>query len=162
MTSSIGRGCRRAVVCLFLVAGFSSPLLAKIPEGYGDVKLGMHKDQVVDVLKQNPSHFSYDDRGSEIGEIVRGDNLFRYVTYRFDKNNKLIEIGLQMREVVGRDEVLKIFNSKHGLQITPHQKTVEGDRSLQVRDNDLVLRLDSSSDTRAAKQADSQVSHTAR
>lgn len=160
MEEGRGRVCGIIVMCLFIIAGFSAPATAKLPEGFRDVKLGMNKDQVLELFKKNPSHFSYDDRGREICEIVRGDNLFRYATYRFNKESQLVEIGLQMREVLGRDQVIQSFNSKHGLHISPHQKTVEADRSIEINGNGLFLRLEEAADTRAAKESAS--AHSAR
>jgi hypothetical protein len=160
MTAGPSRVCGMIVMCLFIIAGLSAPATAKLPEGFRDVKLGMTKDQVLELLKKNPSHFSYDDRGSEIGEIVRGDNLFRYATYRFNKDRELVEISLQMREVIGRDHVLQTFNSKHGLHISPHQKTVEANHSIEVNGNGVFLRLEQATDARAARENSS--AHTAR
>lgn len=153
MKQRVGRVCGVIVLCSVIIAGSACLASAGLPEGYKDVKLGMTKNQVLDVLKKNPSHFSYDDRGAAIGEIVRGDNLFRYATYKFSNEDRLVEIALQMREVVGRDKVIQIYNSKHGLQLSPHQKTVEANRSLEFNGNGLFLRLEQGTETRAAKGA---------
>ena len=139
------------VVCLAVVTGVGSSALAGIPDGYRDIKLGMKKIDVLELMKKSPIHFSYDDLGGEIGEIVRGDQLFRYATYRFDKQGVLVEIGLQMREILGRDKVLDIFNRQHGLKVSPQQRTVESDRSIEVRDNGLIMRFSPRVDHRSAK-----------
>jgi hypothetical protein len=151
MKRRVGRVCGVMVLSVFIITGFACLASAGLPEGYRDVRLGMSKDQVLDILKKNPSHFSYDDRGAAIGEIVRGDNLFRYATYKFNKEDRLVEIALQMREVIGRDKVIQIYNSKHGLHLSPHQKTVESNRSLELLGNGLVLRLEPGTESRTAK-----------
>lgn len=153
MRKGAGRSCGIMVLCALLLVGICCPALAKIPEGYRDVRLGMDKPQVIELLKKSPVHFSYDDRGDEIGEIIRGDNLFRYATYKFNGQNRLVEIGLQMREVIGRDTVLRIYNKKYGLQISPHQRTVQDNRSIEVVGNGLIMRMDQVTDSRAAKGA---------
>lgn len=139
------------VVCLAIFTGVGSSALAGIPDGYRDIKLGMKKIQVLELMKKSPIHFSYDDMGVEIGEIIRGDKLFRYATYRFDKQGVLVEIGLQMREILGRDKVLDIFNRKHGLKISPKQRTVESDRSIEVKENGLIMRFSPRVEHRSAK-----------
>ena len=53
-------------------------------QGIGEIKLGMNKTEVLDLMQKGPIHFSFDDLGGEISEIVRGDDLFRFATYRFD------------------------------------------------------------------------------
>jgi hypothetical protein len=137
-------------LCLVFVAG-SALAAAKVPEGYRDIKLGMSKTQVLDLLQKSPIHFSFDDLGEEIGEIIRGDDLFRYATYRFDGEGALVEIGLQMREVVGRERCVELFNNQHGLSLSPLQSTVEADRIIEVRENSLVMKKSKEKSTRSAK-----------
>jgi hypothetical protein len=150
MKNGVARSSITALLCLgFLTA--SALASTKIPEGYRDVKLGMTKTQVLDLMQKSPIHFSYDDLGEEIGEIIRGDDLFRYATYRFDQDGTLVEIGLQMREIVGRDRCIELFNSQYGLQLSPVQGTVEADRSIEVRDNSLIMKKSKDKNTRSAK-----------
>ncbi len=137
------------VVCLAAWAGLSSAS-TKIPDGYKDIKLGMTKTQVLDLLQKTPNHFSFEDMGEEIGEIVRGDDLFRYATYRFSKEGELVEISLQMREILGREKCIETFNNQHGLQLTPVCKIVEADYCVEVRDNSLIMKRNPEKDTRAA------------
>lgn len=147
-------GVARFSIAVLLCFGFlTGAALAstKIPEGYRDVKLGMTKPQVLDLLQKSPIHFSFDDLGEEIGEIIRGDDLFRYATYRFDQDGTLVEIGLQMREILGRDRCIELFNTQHGLQLSPVQSTVEADRSIEVRDNSLIMKKSNEKSTRSAK-----------
>jgi hypothetical protein len=133
------------------IAVVGTSAFARVPEGYRDIKLGMNKSQVLGLLQQSPLHFTYDDMGDEIGEIIRGDDLFRYALYRFDGEGVLIEIGLEMREILGRDRVLELYNSQHGLKLTPRHATVEADFSIEVRDNSLVMKKIPVKDTRSAK-----------
>jgi hypothetical protein len=128
-------------LCLFMVAGLTLSAAAKVPDGFRDVKLGMQKARVLDLMAKSPVHFSYEDRGNEIGEIVRGDNLFRYATYRFDAGGRLIEIGLDMREILGRDRILDLFNSTHGLSLSPEKGADENERSVAVKGNRLILLI---------------------
>jgi hypothetical protein len=141
-------------LCLAFVAG-SAFAAAKVPDGYRDIKLGMSKAQVLSILQKSPLHFSYDDLGGQIGEIIRGDNLFRYATYTFDNKGALVQIGLQMREVVGRTRCIKIFNSEHGLKLSPLQSTVQGARIIELHNNSVVLRKFNEKDTRSAKRGPS-------
>jgi hypothetical protein len=136
------RVCGCAVVCLVIALAISSPSWATVPDGFRDIKLGMNKVQVMEILTKGSIHFSYDDRGNEIGEIVRGDNMFRYATYRFDKDNVLVEIGLQMREVIGRDKVLEQYNSTYGLNVSLSHRIVEANRSVEVKGNGLIIRIE--------------------
>lgn len=137
------------LVCLAASAGISSAS-AKIPDSYKDIKLGMSKTQVLDLLQKTPNHFSFEDMGDEIGEIVRGDDLFRYATYRFNKEGELVEISLEMREIIGREKCLETFNRQHGLQLTPLCKVVESDNCVEVRDNNLIMKRNPEKDARAA------------
>ncbi len=137
---------------MIVVAAAFSSAEAKIPEGYRDIKLGMNKGQVLGLLQQSPLHFSYDDMGDEIGEIIRGDNLFRYAMYHFNSEGILIEIGLEMREILGRDRVLKLFNSQHSLSLSPRQAMVDVDSSIEVRNNSVVMKKVPPRDTRSAKR----------
>jgi hypothetical protein len=137
------------VVCLVAWAGISCAS-TKVPDGFKDIKLGMSKTQVLDLLQKSPNHFSFEDMGDEIGEIVRGDDLFRYATYRFSKEGELVEIDLAMREVLGRDKCIENFNNQHGLQLTPVNKTCEADRTIEVQNNSLIMKKATDKDTRAA------------
>jgi hypothetical protein len=128
-------------LCLMLVLGLSEAVSAKVPEGHRDIRLGMNKGQVLELLKKSPIHFSYEEMGNDIAEIIRGDELFRFATYRFDNNGVLVEIGLQMREILGRDRVLELFGARNGVTISPTKATVEANRSLEVRDNRLIMKL---------------------
>jgi len=141
--------CISLAVALMMVGN----AIAKIPEGYRDVKLGMNKTQVLDVLEKSRTHYSYDDVGQEIREIVRGDDLFRYATYLFNGDGILVEIGLQMREILGRDRVLELYNSQHGLSLTPAHSTVEANHSIEVHDNALVMKMLPASDKRSAQRS---------
>jgi hypothetical protein len=137
-------------LCLAFATG-SALAAAKVPEGYRDIKLGMSRTQVLDLLQKSPIHFSFDDLGNEIGEIIRGDDLFRYATYRFDGEDTLVEIGLQMREVIGRDRCVELFNTQHGLSLSPLHSTVEADRTIELRDNSLIMKKSKEKSTRSAK-----------
>jgi hypothetical protein len=137
------------VVCLVAWAGISCAS-AKVPDGFKDIKLGMSKTQVLDLLQKSPNHFSFEDMGEEIGEIVRGDDLFRYATYRFSKEGELVEIDLEMREVLGREKCIETYNSQHGLQLTPLNKTSEADRIIEIHNNRVIVRKAADKETRAA------------
>ena len=141
------------ILCLALIlsAGTVAALQSKVPEGYRDVKLGMKKADVLDLMQKGPIHFSFDDLGAEISEIVRGDDLFRFATYRFDNQGILVEIALQMREILGRDRVLDMYNKQLGLNLSPLKATVESNLSIEVHDNLVVLKMEPSKDTRSAQ-----------
>jgi hypothetical protein len=126
-------------LCLLLLAGLSICAYAKVPTGYRDIKLGMTKPDVVGILSKSRLHSFFEDRGTEISEIIRGDELFRFATYRFDSEGKLVEIGLEMREILGRDLIIDKFNRQHGLQLTPLGSEKEGDRLVAVKGNRLLL-----------------------
>ncbi len=146
-------GCTRARVlfCAVLIAIMAAPALAKVPEGYGEVRLGMPKTEVVRILQGESSAFPVEDEDGRLGQIIRGDELFRYATYVFNPEGALIEIDLEMREILGRDRVLEIFNSLHGLQISPAKGTTEGDRRIEVAGNRLIIKKAPSSTTRSAE-----------
>jgi hypothetical protein len=151
------RGRPRFFLVLFISLAVALTMIgnaiAKIPGGYRDVKLGMDKTQVLDVLEKNRTHYSYDDVGQEIREIVRGDDLFRYATYLFNREGILVEIGLQMREILGRDRVIELYNSQHGLSLTPKHSTVEANLSIEVQENSLVMKMVPSTDKRSAQRS---------
>jgi hypothetical protein len=142
------------VLCLSLavILAIAGSAAAKIPGGYRDIKLGMDKTQVLDLLEKSRNHFSYDDAGQEIREIVREDDLFRYATYVFNAEGVLVEIGLQMREILGRDRVLEIYNNQHGLKVSPLQRTEEANMSIEVRENTLVMKSVPPNEKRAAQR----------
>ncbi|MGB6068331.1 MAG: hypothetical protein WBG50_26275 [Desulfomonilaceae bacterium] len=137
---------------VIVVAAAFTSAEAKIPEGYRDIKLGMNKSQVLGLLQQSPLHFSYDDMGDEVGEIIRGDDLFRYAMYHFNSEGVLVEIGLEMREILGRDRVLKLYNSQHGLKLSPRQAMVDADSSISVVNNSVIMKKMPPRDTRSAKR----------
>jgi len=141
----------RIVFCILIVAVTITGALAKVPDGYRDVKLGMKKGEVLELMQKSPVHFSYDDLGPQIGEIIRGDDLFRYATYRFDSDGTLVEIGLEMREILGRDRVLELYAGQTGLKLSPLQTMKDSDRSVEVRNNSVILKLESAKEARAAK-----------
>ena len=151
MNSASARFSIIMILCMIVVAAICTSAAARVPEGYRDIKLGMNKSQVLSLLQQSPLHFTYDDMGDEVGEIIRGDELFRYALYRFDSDGILVEIGLEMREILGRERVLERYNSQHGLKLSPRQATVEADFSIEVRDNCLIMKKASLKDTRSAK-----------
>jgi len=149
-----GRPCLWLAACLSLIMAGSvfASSVAKIPVGFRDIKLGMTKSQVMDLLKKSRDHFSYDDFGQEIREVVRGDELFRYATYSFNPDGVLAEIVLQMREILGKDRCLELYNSQHGLSISPRQATVDANTSIEVCNDTLVMKLVQSNDMRSAKR----------
>ncbi len=125
---------------------------ARVPDGYRGVKLGMPKSEVVHILETGSDHSSYHRLGPNIGEVIRGDELFRFATYRFDDKEVLVEIGLHMREIVGRDKVLELFKQKHGLNVSgAGNNIVEDDRLLEVKGNRLILKRAAAGGSRAAK-----------
>jgi hypothetical protein len=136
---------------VILIAAFGTTGIAKAPEGYRDVKLGMSKNQVLDLLQKAPGHFSYDDLGVEIGEIIRSDDLFRHATYRFNSDQTLVEIDLEMREVLGRDRVLELYGDQVGLKLSSTQATVAADLIIEVKDNIVSLKRHAEGRTRSAK-----------
>jgi hypothetical protein len=123
---------------------------AKVPQEYRGVKIGMDRSEVIRVLETTPGHLAYQDLGAKLGEVIRGDKLFRHALYSFDGSNKLVEIALEMREILGADQVLTVFNKEHGLSLAPHKSSVEGDHAVEVRGNKLVIRRVSNLDNRAA------------
>jgi hypothetical protein len=152
------RACLVVILCLLVLctAGISAGSQGKLPQGYRDIQLGMTKTQVLDLLKKGPIHFSFDERGQEIGEIVRGDELFRYANYRFDPEGILVEIGLQMREILGRDRVLELYNKQQGLNLAPLQRTQDANVSIEVRENVVILQMDPGKDKRSAQAKDTK------
>jgi hypothetical protein len=144
---------RGFVLGVVAVLGLSTIAWATVPDGYKGIKLGMQKSEVLTILKKDPVHFSFEEIGTDIGEIIRSDDLFRYATYRFDSSGSLAEIGLDMREVLGRDRVLELYNSQHGVNVSPAKSTVQDDRLIEVRGNRLILRKAPTRDTRAAEGA---------
>jgi len=141
----------RFVPATLIAIGLCTGAGATIPDGFKDIKLGMQKAQVLDILQKASGHSSYDDLGEEIGEIIRNDDLFRFATYRFNSEGMLVEIGLEMREILGKDSVLEQFGMQYGLKLSPLAPTVESDRSIEVRNNCLVLKKSRDPKARAAK-----------
>ncbi|MGC8660592.1 MAG: hypothetical protein ACP5U1_16110 [Desulfomonilaceae bacterium] len=133
---------------LLVSAVFAGP---QAPEGYRDIRLGMTKPQILDILKKEPATGSFEEIGDEIGEIIRNDNLFRFAAYKFDPQGALVEIDLQMREILGRDKVLELFNAKYGLNVSPTNKYVDSNRSVEVQDNVVIIKLASDNRKRSAK-----------
>lgn len=142
--------CVRLLVCLALLVALCSAASARVPDAYRGVKLGMPKSEVIKVLKRSPGHFLYDDLGSEVAELIRGDDLFRHATYRFNDSGVLVEIALQMREILGRQKVLQIYNEKHGLNLSSLNGTREGDRVIEVKGNRLIMKKGPIAEVRAA------------
>ncbi len=146
------RTCVVMMLCLLLAsAGMSAASQTKLPQGYRDIQLGMTKAQVLDLLQKGPIHFSFDERGQEIGEIVRGDELFRYANYSFNREGILVEIGLEMREILGRDKVLEMYNKQQGLSLVPRQQAQDANVSIEVRDNSVIMKMIPGKDTRSAQ-----------
>ena len=151
------RACVAMMLCLLLgLTGISAASQTKLPQGYRDIQLGMTKAQVLDLLQKGPIHFSFDERGQEIGEIVRGDELFRYANYSFNTEGILVEIGLQMREILGRDRVLELYNKQLGLSLAPRQRTQDANVSIEIRDNLVIMKMAPGKDTRSAQVKDAK------
>jgi hypothetical protein len=153
MNNGLIRLLSRFVPATLIAVGLCTGAGATIPEGFKDIKLGMQKAQVLDILQKGSGHSTYDDLGQEIGEIIRNDDLFRFATYRFNSKGMLVEIGLEMREILGKDSVLEQFGMQHGLKLSPLQPTVESDRSLEVQGNSLVLKRSLDPKARASKDS---------
>ena len=140
-------------VSLLLVGAFGATGFAKVSDGYRDIKLGMSKTQVLNLLQKAPGHFSYDDTGIEIGEIIRSDDLFRHATYRFGSDDILVEIDLEMREVLGRDKVLELYGDQLGIKLSSAKATVAADMVIEVKDNIVTLRKHTEGRTKSAKKS---------
>ena len=140
----------RLFACCALLVGICAAASAKVPDSYRGIKLGMPKSEVMRLLKGGPRHFSYDDLGAEVGELIRGDDLFRHATYRFDDSGVLVEISLQMREILGRQRVLEIYDKQHGLNLSGHKGTREGDHAIEVKGNRLIMKKGPLAEVRAA------------
>ena len=139
-------------VLIFLVllsVSFAGPTA---PEGYRDIRLGMTKLQILDILKKQTGTSSFEEIGDEIREIIRNDNLFRFAAYKFDPKGALVEIDLQMREILGRDKVLELFNAQYGLNVSPSKKFADSSRSVEVLDNLVIIKLASDNRKRSAKR----------
>ena len=63
----------------------------------------------------------------------------------------MTEIDLQMREILGRDRVLEIYNTEHGLSLSPNKVSVEANKSIEVKDNRLIMKMAYDRDKRSAK-----------
>ena len=148
-------GCRRLRLTVLLACFYCflcpEGLFAKMPEGFKDIKLGMKRSHIVETLSKSPGHYSFEELGDEITEVIRGDNLFRFAIYRFNAEDELMEIDLQMREILGRDKVLEIYNTEHGLSLSPNKVSVESNKSIEVKDNRLILKMALDRDKRSAK-----------
>ncbi len=148
-------GCRsaRLFVVMACLSFFIIPcsLQARMPEGFKNIKLGMKRSQIIELLSKSPGHYSFEELGEEITEVIRGDNLFRFAIYRFNPEDELSEIDLQMREILGRDKVLEIYNTEHGLSLTPNMVSVESNKSIEVKDNRVILKLAQDREKRSAK-----------
>jgi hypothetical protein len=142
--------CVRLLTCLVLFLGLCGGASARVPDGYRGVKLGMPKAEVIKVLKRSHGHFQYDDLGAEVGELIRGDDLFRHATYRFDDSGVLVEIALEMREVLGRRKVLHIYGEQYGLNLSGLKGTREGDHLIEVKGNRLIMKKGPMATVRAA------------
>jgi hypothetical protein len=151
MQNGLSRLVARFVPAALIAIALCSAAGATIPDGFKDIKLGMQKGQVLDILQKGAGHSSYDDLGGEIGEVIRNDELFRFATYRFNSEGFLVEIGLEMREILGRDSVLERYGTQCGIKLSPVEPMVESDRTIEVRNNCLVLKKSTSLKTRAAK-----------
>lgn len=151
MQNGLSRLVVRFVPAVLITIALCSSAGATIPDGFKDIKLGMQKGQVLDILQKSAGHSSYDDLGAEIGEIIRNDELFRFATYRFNSEGLLVEIGLEMREILGRENVLERYGMQCGLKLSPLEPMVESDRTIEVRNNCLVLKKSANPRTRAAK-----------
>lgn len=136
--------------CFALLIAPTALALAKVPQEYRGVRIGMDRSEVIRILETTPGHLAHQELGSKLGEVIRGDKLFRHALYTFDGNNKLIEIALEMREILGADQVLTVFNKEHGLSLARDKSTIEGDSAIEVRGNKLVIRKVTNLDNRAA------------
>jgi hypothetical protein len=56
-----------------------------------------------------------------------------------------------MREILGKDKVLDLYNKQLGLNLSPLKAAVESNLSIEVRDNLVILKLASTKDTRSAQ-----------
>jgi hypothetical protein len=138
---------------MLIALGLVSFAWAKAPEGFRGVKLGMQKPDVLRALEKNRGFSSYDDRGELVGEIIRGDEMFRHATYRFDSDGVLVEIVLDMREILGKDRILELYKSQYGVDLLSGGSSVEDGRVYEVKGNRLFMRSQSDKGALAGKGA---------
>ena len=56
-----------------------------------------------------------------------------------------------MREILGKDRVIELYNKQLGLDLSPLKATVESNLSIEVRDNLVVFKMEPGKDTRSAQ-----------
>lgn len=56
-----------------------------------------------------------------------------------------------MREILGKERVLEVFNAQHDLKLGSVPKAVESGVSIEVQDNSLVMRMVPNRETHASK-----------
>jgi len=61
-----------------------------------------------------------------------------------------------MREILGRDRVLELFNKQQGLSLTPRQRAEDANVSIEIRDNLVIMKMVPGKDTRSAQVKDAK------
>jgi len=124
---------------------------AKIFQCLHGVEPGMTAAGVMEALKNTVSEDEVLQTHDGFCAALHDSDLFRHARYRFDDKGVLTQIELAIREVRGRDEVLKQLDRDYQLNLS-HQTVVLRDGvALMLEGNTLTIR------DMATRTANSQV-----
>lgn len=140
---------RLGVVCLILLAG-PAAIPAEGLDGFQGARIGMRLEQVLAELRSQRREPAVMTARHFMSRPVRDNRLFRHADYRFDDDGVLREIALTMREVLGRKEALKLFNTSYKMKVSPDRSVVRDGLVISVQGNKLLIR---SADWRAIETA---------
>lgn len=134
----------KAFLSLMLV-GLAAVILPSLPSAkifqcLHGVEPGMTMAGVMDALKNTVSEDEVIETEDGFCAALNDSDLFRHARYRFDNRGVLKQIELAIREVRGRDEVLKQLDRDYQLNLS-HQATVLRDGvALSLDGNTLTIR----------------------
>jgi hypothetical protein len=128
-----------------MVVGLVAVILPSLPSAriftcLHGIELGMSPAGVMDALKTTVSEDEMLETNDGFCAATSDNDLFRHARYRFNDKGTLAQIELTIREVRGRDEVVKELDRAYHLNLSDDAVVVREGVALSLDGNTLIIR----------------------
>ena len=128
-----------------MVVGLVAVILPSLPSAriftcLHGIELGMSPAGVMDALKATISEDEVLETEDGFCAAMMDNEMFRHARYRFDEKGSLSQIELTIREVRGRDAILKELDGTYRVNLTDHAVVIREGVALSLDGKTLIIR----------------------